>query len=149
MRMTDYGKLRSITVLFSLLIFFSGCSVKETVKNKSDEEILRDRVTEYWGYKVEEKFDKSYEFEYPVYRKNVSMSNYIRGFRPSMKWTKAEVQTIAVEDDAAEVAVKVDIKVNMVMPRIPKPVQHENKGIELRERWVKIDGLWYHVPKQR
>lgn len=147
--MIGYGKRRLIAVLFFLLILFSGCSVKETVKSKSDEEILRDRVTEYWGYKVEEKFDKSYEFEYPVYRKNVSMSNYIRGFRPSMKWTKAEVQTIAIEDDAAEVTVKVDIKVDMVVPRIPKPVQHENKGMELRERWVKIDGLWYHVPKQR
>ncbi|SPQ00147.1 hypothetical protein NBG4_180023 [Candidatus Sulfobium mesophilum] len=147
--MIGYGKLRLIPVLFFLLILFSGCSVKETVKSKSDEEILRDRVTEYWGYKIEEKFDKSYEFEYPVYRKNVSMSNYFRGFRPSMKWTKAEVQTIEMKDDAAEVTVKVDIKVDMVVPRIPKPVQHENKGIELRERWVKIDGLWYHVPKQR
>ncbi len=110
--------------------------------------MLRDRVSEYWGCKVEEKFDKAYEFEYPVYRKKVGLTDYIRGFRPAMKWTKAEVQTIEKQDETAEVTVKVDTKVNIAIPKRPKPAEFENKGLELHERWVKIDGVWYHVPKR-
>jgi hypothetical protein len=145
--MKGYKRLRFLVVLL-FLILFSGCAVKGTVKNESDEQVLKDRIMAYWGYKVEEKFDKSYEFEYPVYRKNISMIDYIRGFRPTMKWTKAEVQTISKQDDAAEVTVKVDTKVNMVIPKMPRPAEFENKGLELHERWVKIDGVWYHVPKR-
>jgi hypothetical protein len=133
--------------LFFLIIFF-GCSIKETVKTKSDEDILRDRIMTYWGYKVDQRFDKSYDFEYPVYKKEVSIVDYIKGFHSTMKWTKAEIMTVAKQDETAEVTLTVDTKVNMIMPKIPKPVEYDAKGLQLKERWVKIDDIWYHVPKR-
>jgi len=135
-------------VIFFCLIIFAGCSIKDTTKNVSDEEILRDRIMTYWGYRIEERFDKAYEFEYPLLRKTVSVVDYIRSFHPTMKWTNAEIQTITKQDDAAEVTVKVDTKVKMSVSKVPKPVEFENKGLVLNERWIKIDDVWYHVPKR-
>src|ERR1700690_3299340 len=83
--------LRVGAVVFFSLIIFSGCSIKEAVKNVPDEDILRERVMAYWGYKINEEFDKAYEFEYPLYRKTENAVNYIRHFNPNFHWRKCEI----------------------------------------------------------
>ncbi len=146
MRMTGYKKCEFfLAALF--LVLFAGCAARGTVKNQSDEQVLRERVMAYWGYKVEEKFDKSYEYEYPQYRKNVSLVNYLRGFQPTVRWTAYKIEDIAKKDDAAEVTLSVDLHVNLRFPKIPKPMESDTKGVTFRERWIKVEGVWYHVPQ--
>lgn len=144
--MTGYRKYRFFAAAL-LLIFFAGCAAKGTVKNQSDEQALRERIMAYWGSRVEEKFDKSYEYEYPQYRKTVNLVNYLRGFQPTVRWTAYKIEKIARKDDAAEVTLSVDLHVNLRFSKVPKPMESDTKGVMFNERWVKIEGVWYHVPQ--
>lgn len=125
------------------MIIFSGCSIKDTVKSGSESNKggLRERVAAYWDHKIKEEFDKSYYFEYPYYRQKVTMVNYIKTFNTSvLKWLAATPDEIKQEDDTAEV--KVNLKVR-VRPPFMKKYEYDTS---VQEKWVKADGIWYHVP---
>ena len=64
------------------LIILWGCAKKETVRNIPDEDVLQERVTEYWAHVIKEDFIKSYEYEDPLFRKAVSMNQYIKSQEP-------------------------------------------------------------------
>jgi hypothetical protein len=122
------------------LIISGGCGTKEAVKNISDEEALRDRVRAYWDYKVKEEFDKSYEYEYPLFRNQVNMTNYIRSFHTGKAgWSGARIEEVHMEGDTATVDMKIMIK---ILVSSSKNLEHEAL---LKEKWVKVDGIWYHI----
>ena len=149
MNMMNTFSVKVGVALFFCLIIFSGCYTKETVKNISDEETLRESGSRYWGHVCRQEFDKAYEFEYPVYRKAVSAVNYIRRFRPNVTWIKATIEKIEVEseNETAMMTVIVETDINMRVPKIAKKVEISPK-VALNEKWVKVDGVWYHVPPQ-
>ena len=95
------GRRLLILAIFALCITgFSGCSLKETRDNKSDEEILGDRIMAYWNHKINGEFDKSYPYEDGLYRKRVNMVNYIRSFKTAKaNWTGASIDDIKIEGD--------------------------------------------------
>ncbi len=126
--------------IFSLIIF-CGCVTKEAVKSNT-EDVLRERITDYWNYKMKEEFDKSYAYEDPFFRKQVNLVNYIRRFRTDIvKWKSAAVKEIKLAGDSAEVDMILRTKVRL--PQI-KTVEHDSLT---KEKWVKVDGVWYHVPE--
>ena len=140
-------KIKIFHLVFFSLIILTGCSIKETVKNVSDEEMLKERGAAYWGYMCKQEFDKAYEFEYPVYKKLVSNTDYIRRFRPNVKWTKAVIEKIQIENDTAVMEVMVDADIAVTVPKIPKKFEVK-PHVLLNEQWIKVDGAWYHVPKK-
>jgi len=122
------------------LIILLGCAKKDAIKNIPDEVDLRERVETYWNYKVKEEFDKTYEYEYLLYRKQVSMMNYIRGFKTTRaKWIEASINDIKIADDNADVAMKVKVRI------ISSPRNIEQDVI-INERWSNVEGKWYHIP---
>jgi hypothetical protein len=128
--------------IFSLIIF-QGCVTKEAVKNVPDEVILRERVKTYWEYKINQEFDKSYEFEAPIYRKKVNLVNYIRGFNINLvRWNGAMIDNIKVESDSAMIDMNLRVKVNL-----PGIKTNEYNSL-IKEKWVKVDGMWYHIPAE-
>jgi len=130
-----------IEILFFCLIIFAGCSIKDTVKNGSGEEALRERVAMYWGHKIKEELDKSYVYEDPYYRNKVSMVNYIKEYNTRVvKWLSASTQSVNIKDDTALVDVKLRVRVR---PPQMKATEYDSL---LQEKWVKVDGIWYHVP---
>jgi hypothetical protein len=136
-----FGRWLIITIF--LLIIFSGCATKVAVKRETDEELLRQRVMAYWNYKIEQKFDKSYEYEDPLFRKEVDMVNYIRSFHVGrFAWAGASIEQIHTEGDVATVDMKMTIKVML----------SHSKNLEsqsfVKEKWVKVDGNWYHIPEK-
>ncbi|MDA8105524.1 MAG: hypothetical protein M0Z71_09085 [Nitrospiraceae bacterium] len=129
-------------IVFFSLIIFSGCSIKETTKNAADTGDLRERVNAYWQYKVKEDFMKSYEYEVPYYRKNVSMVNYIKGINTDVgKYISATPGEIKPQGDSALVEVKLRVRVTLPQMR------SEEYNVIITEKWVKSDGMWYHVPE--
>jgi hypothetical protein len=138
-----------ICIAFFFLIIFAGCSIKETVKNIPDEEMLKERGTLYWGYICRQEFDKAYEVEYPVYRKTVSLVNYIRRFRPDVTWKNATIEKIDLEKEkgTAVITVMVDTDIKVRMSKVPKQIDITPR-IMLQEKWVKVGGVWFHVPQQ-
>ena len=130
-----------IGVAFFFLIIFSGCSIKDAVKSGSDEEILRDRVMTFWDHMIKGEFDKSYEYELPLFRKKTRMVEYIGSFNTVIvQWHSAKVDRIKVEGTSASVDMTVRTEV-----RLPKIKSVERDSL-LTEKWVKADDVWYHVP---
>ena len=134
----------SFILILILLIIFSACVKKEAIKSVTDEEQLRARVVAYWNHKIEQEFDKSYEYEYPLYRKATSMVNYIRVFNiGKASWTRATVDRIDVQGDNATVDMKVGINIMVSSSNKLEP------EVFIKEKWVKVDnGIWYHVPSK-
>lgn len=143
------SRLSGYLVLFLFLIISVGCAKKDAIKISTDEEALRSRVQEYWGHIIKEAYDKSYDFEYPLYQKAVSRIDYIRGVSANKKWLKADIRKVAIEGDSATVTVWLDMKVeNLMVPGRAKQQEFTVRDNEVEEKWLKIDGIWYHVPKK-
>ncbi|MBA4372471.1 MAG: hypothetical protein C0402_06370 [Thermodesulfovibrio sp.] len=131
------------------MIILVGCVKKDAIRNVTDEEVIRGRVQEYWSYNIKEEYDKSYDFEYPLYRKMVSRIDYIRGIKANVKWLKADLKKVDVDGDSAKVTVWLDTKIEgLSAPNKPQRLEMRSRENEMIEKWTKIDGIWYHVPKK-
>jgi hypothetical protein len=131
-------------IVIFLLIILSGCATKEALKNVSDEDILRQRVMAYWNYRIQEELNKSYEMEDPLYRKKSTLVNYIKNIYTNVvKWKSFNISYINIEEEMADVGL--EITANMNLPGIPS-----GKEIHapIKDRWVKSDGVWYHLSPQ-
>lgn len=100
----------------------------------------------YWGYKINEQFDKAYEFEYPLYRKATTLLSYLRRINPNFHWKKCEIDTLRIAEDLASVDLKITSKSVIHMSNIPRQ-ELELKDVMVTEQWIRVDGSWYHVPK--
>ena len=109
----------------------------------STEEELKARIVTYWDYKVKEEFDKSYAYEEPLYKKNVNPSTYIMELRKKrLKWLGASIEDILIEGELARVKMQLKVK-------IPFPPKDFVQEVSLDEKWVKVDGVWYHLLKKQ
>ncbi len=96
----------------------------------------------YWDLKMKGDFDKSYEYEHPVYRKTTRMAQYIKGFNTDeVKWLAVKVKGIKVEGTTAWVDLSVRTKVKLPM------IRASEADSLLNEKWIKVDDVWYHVPE--
>lgn len=130
------------------LIILVGCAKKDAIKTVSDEDVLRERVQLYWSHVMKEAFDKSYEMEHPLYKKNVPIVEYIRGVNMNVKWTKVEIQSATIGNEAADIELVMDTRIKR-LPAFPKdPGDINMVGNKRTEKWAKVDGIWYHVPKK-
>jgi hypothetical protein len=129
-------------IAFFLLIILSGCAIKNALKGTTDEELLRERVTAYWNHKIKQEFDKSYEYEYPLYRKKINVVNYIKSFDTAKAgWSGAGIERVDMRGENATVDMKIMVKIAVSSSR-----DLEHDGF-VKEKWVKVDGIWYHIPE--
>ncbi len=140
MKYDEARKFIFLAIFF--LIIFPGCSIKDGVKSgSSDEEILRERVVAFWDHKIKGEFDKSYEYELPLFRKKTNMVQYIGSFDTyTVRWRSAKVDKIKVDGTSASVEITIRVEV-----KLPKIRTSERDSL-LTEKWVKADDVWYHVP---
>ncbi len=84
---------------------------------------------------------KSYEYEAPNYRKQTNMINYLKGINTDVvKYLAATPGDVKLDGDSARVKVQVRVRV-----KLPQMKSDEYSTL-LTEKWVKVDGVWYHVP---
>jgi len=118
-----------------------SCSPVVRGKKETSEEALRRRVSEYWGYRVSGELDKCYGYEYPLLRKQKTLIQYLKKYKTrTLKWLDFGIKGVRIEEDA-KADVMLDLKVAVRLPGIP-PHQRDSAIVD---RWVKIDGIWYHV----
>ena len=97
----------------------------------------------YWDHKIKEEFDKSYNYEDPLFRKNVSMIKYIQSINTNLiKWVGADIENLRRENDIAYVDMKLKIRV------MANPLQYVDKDVYLKEKWISVDGVWYHTSQR-
>jgi hypothetical protein len=126
------------------LIILLGCATKY-VKKVPEEEKLRARITQYWEHNRKREFDKMYYFEYPLYRKAVPMVKYIEGAPKHSRVLGAEIADMNIEGDQAKVGINVKSWISLPQFRMRKGDSYTSYR---RERWVKAEGEWYHLPKK-
>lgn len=125
----------------SAIWLFSVAGASATPQDQ--QELLTQRVNEYWGLKIKRDFEKSYLYESPEYRKNVPLSKYLTSIGPGIEWLSVKVEKVLVEKDLATVHVKIAYRWSMV------PVKSkEGFTGTTSEEWRMVDGIWYHDKKQ-
>ena len=126
-------------VIFFLIIF-SGCAIKSATKNLSDEEVLRERVTAYWNYRVNLELEKSYEYEYPLTRKMQNLVSYIQSFNVgAVQWKSFDIKKISMEEDTAHVDLALKARLRLPGIRVSEP------ETVVTDQWARYEGQWYHV----
>lgn len=125
------------TLIFSVL---ASCATKEMVVKEDEREVLRRRIEEYWKLNIDGFSEKAYLYLVPAYREKNSVLQYAARFR-LVKYREAEVMEIEVRGDEANSLVNVTY--TLFLKRVSNK---ELKRIE-KERWARIDGIWYHVPE--
>lgn len=127
------------------LIIFAGCAKKVAVNSVADDQILEQRITAYWNHKIKGEFDKSYEYEDPFFRKSMNMVTYIKTTGRAVKWKQMAIEKTSVDGETAQADLVLTIQAMVPDPKI--------LGTDLRvkesDRWVKVDGTWYHAEKRR
>ena len=104
---------------------------------------LKERVTAYWTYKVRGDFERAYKFEYPLYRKKVTLERYLqRHNAPFIKYNGFEIVKMQQGGDGS-FNVKLKVNVSLKAPG-SKSFLHDTF---LMEKWMKTDGQWFHVPR--
>ena len=130
-------------IVFFCLIFFSGCSIKDTVNTRSDEDVLKERIMAYFNYRINKEFDKTYEYEDPLYRKTVSLTRYIQ--KQGHRQVKAaRIEKLSIEGDKAAVVMTLRVKVRLVS-QVGMAAQDIEHDTQVTQTWIKSDGQWYHA----
>jgi hypothetical protein len=130
------------------LIIFAGCSIKDTVKSRGEEDILRERVMEYCNYRVNAEFEKSYPIEDPLYRKKMGLGAYLRKMAGGInEWKSAEVKGLKIMGEDAEVELKVKIMTRFSLSGAKAGVRLKDveRDTDISHKWKKIGGVWHHI----
>jgi hypothetical protein len=144
---SDRGYKRVLLIAILLLVFLSGCVTTKTKQEQTEQEGLRERVMAYWNYKIKGEFDKSYGYEDPFYRKSTNLVGYMGNISSAaLKWRSAEIEKIDEKGDAATVDLKLGVEV--ILPQIDRR-RSIQMNAPLADKWVKVEGVWYHRPSQR
>ncbi len=125
--------------IFFFLIIFFGCATKEAVKSVSDEEVLKERVTAYWNYRIKGELEKAYDYEYPLAKR--PLTTYIAQHEsPLLKYKSFELKSIM--KNAGDVA---DVELTILpVVKVPGAKAFEHT-LTITERWVKVDEVWYRM----
>jgi hypothetical protein len=93
------------------------------------------------NYRKKLELDKCYYYEYPLLRKKISLVQYIKSFNTELiQWKEFDIRDITIFDrNTAEVKLNIIVLVKMPM------VKRFEDETEVTEKWIKVDGTWYHV----
>ncbi|MEE4173254.1 MAG: hypothetical protein V2I57_03295 [Xanthomonadales bacterium] len=132
--------LCAIWVLVAALML-SGCA---TVTAPPPEEAVLERAQERLDLLLAEDLAGAYEYLSPGYRSGVTLPAYQREVltRP-VRWTSARAVASDCSEDVCNVRIALEFEVYAAVPgmsRFKSPGSGE-------ERWLRIDGQWYYVPK--
>jgi hypothetical protein len=137
----DFRVLKIVTGFLVILILLTHCATKPDVIPKEDErEILRNRIKEYWQYRINGNVDRAYQCEIPAYREKFSLLEYVDQFK-FIRYLEADISEINIEGEKGKALVSVTHMMNL------KYLQKKRfKKLE-EERWVKIQKIWFHIPQ--
>ena len=131
---------RGVWVLMGALAL-AACA---TTPAPTPEEAVLERAQERLDLLLAEDLAGAYEYLSPGYRSGVTLPAYQREVlsRP-VRWTSARAVASDCSEDVCNVRIALEFEVYAAVPgmsRFKSPGAGE-------ERWLRIDGQWYYVPK--
>jgi len=134
--------LSRLCFLYLILVSLVGCAAKTTVvPGPDDREVLEKRVREYWDLMINlspQNVEKGYRCEAPAFRDKISLAEYIHRFK-TRKYLEIDIKGIEIEGNKGKVAMVITYRV--ALPNIGKKLTKSED-----EKWVKVEGTWYHIP---
>jgi hypothetical protein len=113
-----------------------------TVSAVSQDEALRDRVSQFWSCRIKGDWVKEYELMSPDLHDQVNLSDYVatKGF---ISYYSFEVEKVDVDGDTGHARVRYTWRANH--PAFSKASAQVHTT---EDDWVRIDGTWYrkYVP---
>jgi len=129
-------RLNVYSFFLAMLILSFGCAgIQPGVDVESS---LKKRVSAYWQHKINKEFSEAYLFESSDIREKVSLSNYIEVSAGGTIWINADIQSVTINGDWADVVVKLTYAfMGFYSPK---------GGItrNIHDYWHLEDGTWYH-----
>ena len=132
--------LRWSALIIGSLVLLTHCATKPEVTRRDEREVFRERVQEYWQYRVDAKIEQAFQFELPSYREKTSILKYGNTYK-IMKYLEANVSEVQVEGEKG----KAQVKTTYIMLFSRLMNKHLTKTE--KENWVKIKGVWYRIPQ--
>ena len=140
MEVKKVTKKIAVILLFLLVPCTTQCSPNGQIIKEDEEAVLKRRVQEYWGYKINGEWEKSYSYESPEFREKVKIEAYTNQNRRSIvKWEGFDVLEIWISGEEGHV--KVNKKYRYIIPQTQKAAFQK----VAEETWIKKDGQWYRV----
>lgn len=110
---------------------------------RSPEEALRARATTFWEARVKGDLVTQYELLEPAARERVTLTGFVLA-RSSVIFLSYEIQEVEVAGDKGRVTALTTFRMNL--PQVSRFGPWDQRAIM---RWVKVDGLWYHLYDQQ
>jgi len=122
------------------LLWLSACATTAPT-----EELIEERATARWDAILSGDLAGAYEYLSPGYRSSVSSSQYQRSILlRQVQWTGAKYVRSECSEKTCKVLILLNYRVSGALPG----VKHFNGTQDIKESWVKVNGLWYYVPKE-
>ena len=119
-------RLSTLFALSTVLMVASACSEKIAT--------LEERAQTYWQAREKGKVEQAFAFEKPG---SIEQSTYLKKLVTShVTFTSCVIQSIKEKDDEAEV----ELQVQYLLPGLSRSVSSS-----MLDKWVKIEGQWYHL----
>lgn len=123
-----------IAATTSVALILSACAA---LAPASKEETVRERAAARAAAFAKGDYARAYEYLSPSYRKARDVDAYRRSLGAGATWQKAEVATVACEEQRCKVGVKVSVK-----PLIPA-MNNATITVQFEETWLLEDGNWW------
>ncbi|VAW34918.1 hypothetical protein MNBD_GAMMA01-2179 [hydrothermal vent metagenome] len=133
------NKLNAIILILTATLSMTACVDSE--KDKLD-----NRIIEFWNYKINNDFNKAYEFLSPGWRSSEDKESYVRRMsRSVVDWLGIKIKDKKCSEKylcvvVLEIEYEYHFKGTMAGKiRIPS---------DIRETWLMKDNIWYYVPNK-
>ena len=134
---------KTVLITMILLFFISGCnerlqtrkyaSIDENLIVLNKEEIaLANRFIEYWDYRSQHQFDKSYHYEFPYYCFITPISKYIGESKTNNKAFNNIILSINYEN------------LDQTIAWIERKYIKNNFSSIKKDKWIYVNGSWFH-----
>jgi hypothetical protein len=141
-------QLKHLSFLVLLLPLLASCSAGGGSRSAplSDEEQLTTRPTERWQHLIARRGEQAWEYLSPGYRSTRDKADYIKRMTATpVTWLNAEHHSLECDDSGVFCAV--NLKVSFRVASRQLGVGEIESFNFLTERWIRVDGIWYHVPE--
>jgi hypothetical protein len=135
-----YSFLKGVIGFLAILSILSACAGPRVVK-EDEKAGLRNRINEYWQYRIKGDVERAYQMEVPLFREKYSVLHYMNRFR-LVRYLEAEIQELRIEGKEATSTVKLTHVVLL------KGLTNKKLTKLEQEKWINIKSAWYHVPEE-
>lgn len=139
------SRLFTAALLVLACLGISACGQMQTKQELTEADIaaLEQRVRERWQTLIDKDFAAAWEYASPNYRAVVPKNMFRHNFSYTLDWQLTGIEVVAYDADAAVASVAVRV--------MSRPVKQTSISAQfgalpstIREKWVSIDGEWWH-----